>query len=746
MSMPPPLLEVVPFDRAPVLSRGEREALAALGWQLRRRRGHDAARPEWGAIGRLLAPLDAARLALRDRRDTPLHRRSSKDAVGLVLRRCAEEGTTYWGWPEEEWVRLIGEDRSAFGRPWPGWVDQTVRPDVAAYGYLLCGFDAFHRLGSFNRLALAWRVFGRAAVELAQERVLAKLEEWGYRSARTDQRMRTVTAQLLLVNRSARLEDLTDEALQHLRGDPRLGRRHGQFHAVHRAVAGLGFAHPPAIPTRGRQMPVEGASAEWMVWVDRWFATSTLTPEVRREYRSILAKVGRWLAAEQPAIATPADWTRETCAAWVARVTRASVGDYAQRRVNLVGRVGRRLAPTTMASYISTTRTLLRDCQEWGWCARRFDPATALATPRSVRGMLGSKPRVIADDTWAKILWAGLNLGADDLTVSGVRAYPFELVRALALTWLFAGQRSDEIVRLRVGCVRWQPGDVAGTDTAPVCLLDVPVHKTGAAFTKPVDPLLGRAIEAWEAVRPAQPPMTDRKTGEAADLLFACRAHPVANTYINKAVIPMLCRKAGVSPSDVRGRITSHRARATIASQLYNAKEPMTLFELQAWLGHRSPETTQHYAQITPNTLTKAYTDAGYFARNVRTIEVLIDREAVLSGAAAAGESWQHYDLGHGYCSYTFFEQCPHRMACARCDFYIPKPSGRAQLLEAKADVDRRLALIPLTDGERAAVEQDQQAVGRLLEGLANTPTPAGPTPRELATRPSLSPCQPYST
>ena len=155
----------------------------------------------------------------------------------------------------------------------------------------------------------------------------------------------------------------------------------------------------------------------------------------------------------------------------------------------------------------------------------------------------------------------------------------------------------------------------------------------------------------------------------------------------------------------VRGHITSHRARATIASQLYNAKEPMTLFELQAWLGHRSPETTQHYAQITPNTLTKAYTDAGYFARNVRTIEVLIDRAAVLDGSAATGAPWQHYDLSHGYCSYTFFEQCPHRMACARCDFYVPKPSARAQLLEAKSDIDRRLALIPITDGERAAVE-----------------------------------------
>ena len=56
----------------------------------------------------------------------------------------------------------------------------------------------------------------------------------------------------------------------------------------------------------------------------------------------------------------------------------------------------------------------------------------------------------------------------------------------------------------------------------------------------------------------------------------------------------------------------------------------------------------------------------GDFERNVRTIEVLIDRDAVASRAAASGERWQYYDLGHGFCSYTFFEQCPHRMACAR--------------------------------------------------------------------------------
>ena len=213
-----------------------------------------------------------------------------------------------------------------------------------------------------------------------------------------------------------------------------------------------------------------------MAWVERWHKTLMLTPVVRRIHRGILAMAGRWLTAEQPAITAPADWTRDTCAAWVARLTRAGIGDYAQRRVGLTGRVGRRLAPATVAGYIGATRTFFRDCQEWGWCARRLDPSSSLAVPRSVLAVIGPKPRVIADDAWAKILWAGLNLGAGDLTAAGIRVYPIELIRALTLTWLFAAQRSDEILRLRVGCIRWQQD--GGTDPmARVCLLDVPVHK-----------------------------------------------------------------------------------------------------------------------------------------------------------------------------------------------------------------------------------------------------------------------------
>ncbi len=151
-----------------------------------------------------------------------------------------------------------------------------------------------------------------------------------------------------------------------------------------------------------------------------------------------------------------------------------------------------------------------------------------------------------------------------------------------------------------------------------VCVLDISTHKTGTSFTKPVDPILGQALDTWQARRPSQPPLVDRRTGERVKLLFAVRARRVSSSYINNTIISMLCRKAGVPAADVRGNITSYRAGSTIASQLYNVKEPMTLFELQAWLGHRSPQSTQYYAKISPITLTRAYTDAGYFARNGR--------------------------------------------------------------------------------------------------------------------------------
>ena len=61
-------------------------------------------------------------------------------------------------------------------------------------------------------------------------------------------------------------------------------------------------------------------------------------------------------------------------------------------------------------------------------------------------------------------------------------------------------------------------------------------------------------------------------------------------------------------------------------------------------------------------------------------------------------------------------------MACARCDFYTPKASTKGQLLEAKDNLQRMLANIPLTDEEQAAVDDGQAALDRLLERLVDVP------------------------
>lgn len=95
-----------------------------------------------------------------------------------------------------------------------------------------------------------------------------------------------------------------------------------------------------------------------------------------------------------------------------------------------------------------------------------------------------------------------------------------------------------------------------------VCLLCVPPGKTGAAYLKPVHPLVGQAIAAWEQVRPGdQGPRREAKTGAVMEYLFCSRHQTIGRCYVNRVLIPLLCHKAGIPPADAHGPITCHRAR-----------------------------------------------------------------------------------------------------------------------------------------------------------------------------------------
>lgn len=114
------------------------------------------------------------------------------------------------------------------------------------------------------------------------------------------------------------------------------------------------------------------------------------------------------------------------------------------------------------------------------------------------------------------------------------------------------------------------------------------------------------------------------------------------------------------------------------------------------------------------------------FERNRRSIDVLVPR-----GQTAQAQPWR-YDLGHGYCRYEFFAQCPHRLACARCDYYEPKDSEEVLILEAEGNLVRLRQDLLLTDEEREAIDGDVVTFQKLRVKRWNMATPAGPSPREL--------------
>ena len=735
------------YDRSPILSPAERTEMQILVPR-EGKSGMLLSRRSFSVLNRLTEPIKDV-LILTGADKNTLHA-----LLRIVIKEMNIREEAFWGWEDADWVEILSPTQRVFMRH---YVPRgNVRPHLMAVGYLLCDFRGLRAVGNFIKPYFAKKVFGEDCVQTAIDKVNDELLRWGYTHCQTAHHVPRVLCEALLVNRSPLLHDLSTEVLLQIRENGLPKSLNSALVAMSRVLTALGIIKEPL---KERLGPGErfghpkagtGVSAEWLEWCNRWNQTSTHAPRTRANVYYRLLKTGRWLAQMHPEITSPAQWTREVAAEYIAAVARMRIGDWSpSSQIFSSHRVGRPLMARSKNSVLAAMRIFFQSCSEWGWIPIRFDARRLFSTPASIRSQIGPNPRVIADDIWAKLLWAGLNLNADDMPLSMYRDgrttrpkptpwYPIEMVRAIVIVWLFAGLRSNEIGRLRVGCIRWQKDDVPILTTGKVlpkdavCLLDVPTNKTGTAFTKPVDPVVGEAIAIWERARPEQPLIADPKTGELIHFLFLYRGRRLGQAYLNEVIIPALCNKAGVPTRDFRGNITSHRARSTIASQLYNAKEPMSLFELQAWLGHRSPETTQHYTRITPTRLAKSYSDASYFERNVRRVEVLIDQDKVRSGAAANGEQWKFYDLGHGYCTYDFFDQCPHRMACARCSFYLPKDSTKALLVEGKGNLLRMLQEIPLTDEEKSAVEDGIITLGTLAASLADIPTPDGRTPKEL--------------
>ena len=708
-------IDVEQYDRRPELTPQEREALVQIlaHWGENRKRG--VPRNVKIKLERLLQPLNDVWSFLG------IQRWCCPISMREIFQEMHRHSTSYWAWSEHEWITLL---RSVFTRYQQGYSNANAkyqpRYQLLVIAYWIGPQTDFFLpfLKEIVPLSFAHLVFERELLEAIITRIQDILKTWGYKVDAKGSRafLRTTVMEVLLANRSAHLEEVTLALLADLREKLTPHAKRAVLERLSKALAHVGIIEAP-LPSSSemrRLLPehrnTDGIAPDWVEWCLQWYRFSGLTPKIKWSYFGKLLQTGRWLAQVHPEVTRPHQWSSKLAAEYVAAVEQMNVGDFGTPEYcnKLKGKVGTPFTAASKDLQLAVMRAFFRDVQEEPHnVPRRFDPVRAFGTPRAIRDQIGPNPRDLEPLLWAKLVHAALHLTEEDLPRSGSGAiqYPLALVRAVAVVWVYTGLRSDEVVRLRLGCIRWQREDVTVPETGETlpkdatCFLTVPTNKTTTTFQKPVNLIVGRRINEWEQGRaPGQPQRSDRKTGAKVEYLFAHRGKSMGKDYLNCTLIPLLCEKAGIPRSDERGTITSHRARATIATLLYNAPEGLSIFELMQWLGHKSPRTTQSYARVKPTKLAVAYSKA---ERNSRLVEALVDTKA-----DANGDVKVYYVLGdHGLCGNPDWASCLYRMACIKCPFFVPK--DQAQLIEACKTVKRFMEIVELTDEELVAVNDD---------------------------------------
>lgn len=740
-------LDLDTYDRSSVLTEDEKKALCCIV-SCHMRHSESRWPPETREqMQRLLRPLHDALTVGRYTDSTyyPLLR--------LLAREMYVRETSYWAWTLPQWVETIGLDLQAFERRHQNRRGDQLRQPLLYMAYILGGYSDFYTFPITRIYAYrtASRLFGVEGMNASFERLLAVITTWGYTGHGCSRDyLRYALARAVLANRSPHLEDLTLELLATLREQADSEDLSTAFGLLSRVLVDLTILDEH-LPVRSQARPVterlntQGVAAPWVAWCCSWHERSTLTPRIRDFYLYRLMHVGRWLAAHRPDVVTPEQWDYDVAVDYIAALETMKIGEWwAAKRAHghRPELVGKPFTAGTKDGYLTTLRRFFSDLQEIPHRApgeakartigRHFNPMVALQTPRSIKNLIGPDPQVIDDAWWWKLLAAAETLTEVDIPHGGNGGllYPLEFVRAVAVTWCYSARRSDEIKRLRVGCIRWQWEDTMLSEDGgaipadAICFLQIPVNKTNTAFTTAVSSLVGTAIEAWEKVRPPQPKTLDRKTNEMVDFLFSIRGQRMSSKYINDSIIPLLCERAGVPRMDKRGNITSHRARATIASLYYNAPEGLTFSELQQFLGHRHSRSTQAYVKPSPTKLAKSVQRAN---KHSRLVKVLVDPSAAMQGEPAI-----FYDLGDGtFCGNPAWACCPHRMACIKCPMHVG--AELAQLIRARDGILNLLQEVPdLSEEEKAVAEGDRNTLNKLIEKYKDISAPPVPNERYI--------------
>jgi integrase len=651
----------------------------------------------------------------------------------------------------------------------PRWRN-GLRPHLLDVAYLLCGFEQFGPIWTATAYyPMARVVFGADVLNAQIARLDAVLANDGYASGHGSIKQRhQALGFVLLLSRSPWLDDLCWAVLEHAAAIASARAASSILGKIAKALVRLGILTPRAAADATTDPfslgPSDGVPAEWYAWYRAWCTTGSrgLAPRVARNYGGYILYTGRWLARRRPEIVSPEQWTEELALAVRTAVLDETndvfLSEAGRRDLQRRGQHGHPLSYAAISQFLASLRRFFRDLQTKAHAVgdasarripRRFDPREALATPEHVeKALAGSEPRDIALAVWQR-----LAIQAARLTPAALGPgawWPFSAVQAMALLWVSTARRPNELLRLRVDCVRtqWEPEmrDEAGDRLPPgaeavgeehgtkVSYLHIPSSKYGGPGWIWIPKYTAEAIARWQAERgQLRSALFDQKDREFAHLLFVHRGKGMGVTFLNRRLIPLLCDKAGVAPRDAEGSYTAHRGRSARISMLHACG--LELEDLAAYAIHKNTQTIKKYARRNPIHLHRRVARADTLST---VIEGLYDPEAAAHGTPSV-RWFLGYDADGApqFCGLPAHHTCPHRMDCSRCGLFIG--GERARLVHDDPHLLRVTADIPLTEVQRLLNQGQCEAAVRALQAAKDLPAPVPPSVAFLTNPTGLS-------
>jgi hypothetical protein len=270
--------------------------------------------------------------------------------------------------------------------------------------------------------------------------------------------------------------------------------------------------------------------------------------------------------------------------------------------------------------------------------------------------------------------------------------------------------------------------DEQGSQVEPaeeLCYRRVPSNKMRGEFYVPMPPYVADAIEVWQSVRPPnQEALADRKTHKPTKYLFQSRHELMGQKFLNGSAIALLCKIAGVSQTDVVGRIPSHRARATTATWM--RKMGMAPSHIGRLLGHTDPlRSLPWYLREDKQHLGRAYRKANPLERSVAAI---LDPDA-----HAKQEPCIFYYLADGpegrprMCGNPYFSRCIQQMRCVECEAFIDHE--QAEAIEKREGAVLIAVPVPLPPVMVAELHEQDEGESGATTKLESLPPPSLPSP-----------------